>query len=185
MYAFDAVLAVALLTAPGGDLPADSLAPWFAALRGALTDVAVRAEVLDARETRYVLTRPEDFAADLNLLRRRARDLAGAPPADDARRFPAEAVIQELLLSNRAYRRHLDARRAVEHSLVWSLREVIQETDELHQIWDTLRQARSEHQHVTARRHALRKLRDLVGAEAYYAGALPPGVPVWRFERIE
>ena len=185
MCGFEYVIALALLSGTGNDPAGTELSSWHLVLRPALAEVAVRMELLDARETRYTLVRPEDFVADLNLLRRRARDLAGAPPADDARRFPAEAVIQELLLSNRAYRRHLDARRAVEHSLVWSLREVIQETDELHQIWDTLRQARSEHQHVTARRHALRKLRELVGAEAYYAGALPPGVPVWRFERID
>jgi hypothetical protein len=35
------------------------------------------------------------------------------------------------------------------------------------------------------RRQALKQLRTLIGAEAYYTGQLPPHVPLWRFEEIK
>ena len=39
--------------------------------------LAVQWEILDPGEVRYVLTRSEDFASDLKLLRRRYHELAG------------------------------------------------------------------------------------------------------------
>lgn len=185
MCGCETLLAVALLTAPGDDFTAADLMPWLGVLRPALTDVAIHFEVLDPRETRYMLARDEDVATDLNLLRRRARDLLGGPPANDVCRFPGLGVIPDLLTANRAYRRYLEARQLVELSHALSLREALCETDQLYRIWDTLREARGEHQPVPQRRLALVRLRRLVGETAYYAGSLPPSVPVWRFTRID
>ena len=185
MFGYETMLALALLTAPGEDLQGGSLAGWQPLLRPALTYAALQAELLDPRETRYILARPEDFVADLNMLRRRARDLANAPPADDGWRFPGREVITQMLAANRTYRQHLEARQAVELSHTWSLKTVLQETDELYTIWDMLRDTRSDHQQVTARRLSLKKLRELIGPEAYYSGTLPPNLPLWRFAKID
>jgi hypothetical protein len=54
-----------------------------------------------------------------------------------------------------------------------------------HQLWDAVRDARSECYYVTARRQALQSLRTTLGPDAYYRGALPPHVPVWRFGRMD
>src|SRR5579871_1573208 len=106
MLPMDYMLALALLT--GSPDATDPPAAWdgLATVRPTLQALAVSREVLDPREVRYVLTRPEDFPADLKLLRRRYRELADAPPLDDCMRFPDRALINELLAFNRAYRQH-------------------------------------------------------------------------------
>ncbi len=178
------LLALALLTSPAetADLPGET--EMVAALRPALQALAIQMEILDPREVRYVLTRPEDFASDLKLLRRRYEELVDAPPLNDCQRFPERAIINDLLAFNRSYRQHIDTRQAMELAHWWELREAVQETDRLYQVWDTIRDARCDYYYVTVRRQALKRLRELVGEEAYYSGSLPPYVPLWRFQQI-
>jgi hypothetical protein len=184
MFPLNCALAVALLTTPADqvEMPA---ADEFATVRPTLQAVAISWEILDAREVRYVLTRPEDFGADLKLLRRRYQELADAPPLCDGRRFPDRGLINELLSFNRSYRQHLDSRQALDVTGRWELHEALQEADRLYQIWDTVRDARCDYYYVTVRRQALKKLREAIGPEAYYSGCLPPHVPIWRFARID
>jgi hypothetical protein len=185
MFPLDYVLAVALLTAPAEATDLSGPAEGYATLRPALQAVAVGWEILDPREVRYVLTRPEDFAADLKLLRRRYQDLADAPPLQDCLRFPSRDLITELLSFNRAYRQHLTSRQSLELTSWWELHETLQEADRLYQTWDTVRDAGCDYYYVTVRRQALKKLREAIGPQAYYASCLPPHVPVWRFARID
>jgi hypothetical protein len=185
MIPLDYVLAVALLAGSpeAADLP--GTAQEFATLRPTLQAVAVSWEILDPREVRYVLARPEDFNADLKLLRRRYQDLADAPPLHDCMRFPDRTLINDLLSFNRSYRQHLDSRQSIEKTYWWELHEALQEADRLYQLWDTVRDARCDYYYVTVRRQALKKVRETVGEQAYYSGCLPPHVPVWRFTRID
>jgi hypothetical protein len=184
MNGFDYLLAAALLTAPA-ESDAAFRPETFSTVGPAIQKLALKWEILDPREVRYVLTRPEDFAADLRLLQRRYHDLANAPPLHDCLRFPDRATVSEMLAFNRAYRQNMDTRQAVELVHWWQFREAVQEADRLYQIWDTVRDARCEYYYVTVRRHALKKLRETLGDESYYAGKLPPHVPVWRFQRID
>ena len=184
MFTFDYLLAAVLLSAPADkDL---AVGPEvFGTVGPAVQKLALKWEILDPREVRYVLTRAEDFTTDLKLLRRRQRDLADAPLLSDGSRFPERAVISDLLTFNRAYRQHIDSRQAVEVVHWWELREAVQEADRLYHIWDTVRDARCEYYYVTVRRQALKRLKEMIGEEAYHAGQLPPHVPVWRFQRID
>jgi len=185
MIPLDYALAVALLTTCP-DLPDNAPPPGadhLLSVRQAAQDVATAWEVLDPREGKYVLARPEDFAADLKLLRRRVADLGEAPPLHDAQRFPERALVNDLLAFNRAYRQNVDALRPLDVGHAEELEAVLAEIDHLYQVWDLVRDARCEYYYVTVRRQALKKLRDLLGDEAYSAGALPPHVPVWRFAR--
>jgi hypothetical protein len=182
MFSFDSVMALALLTAPPQTAvnPTDGAA--WAALRPTLQALAVQLEILDPREVRYILARAEDFQSDLNLLRRRYRELADAPPVSDSFRFPDREAINEMLSFNRAYRQYIDIRQAVELSHWWEHQATLQETEQLYQVWDTVRDSRCEYYYVTVRRQALKRLRELLGAQAYYSGQLPPYVPLWRFQ---
>jgi hypothetical protein len=184
MQSFNYLLAAALLTAPADkDL---AVSPdLFPTVAPAVQRLALKWEILDPREVRYVLTRPEDFAADLKLLQRRYHELANAPPLADAQRFPDRATVSELLAFNRAYRQKMDTRQSIEVVHWWEYREAVQEADRLYQIWDTVRDARCDYYYVTVRRHALQKLRDTLGPENYYTATLPPHVPIWRFQRID
>jgi hypothetical protein len=185
MFPLDYVLAVALLTAPADATDLAGPAEGCATLQPTLQAVAIAWEILDPREVRYVLTRPKDFAADLKLLRRRYHDLADAPPLQDSLRFPSRDLINQLLSFNRAYRQHLTGRQSLERTSWWELHETLQEADGLYRIWDTVRDARCDYYYVTARRQALKKLREAIGPQDYYSSCLPPHVPVWRFARID
>lgn len=185
MFPLDYVLAVALLASAPEATEFPVTGEGLATVRPTLQALAVVLEVLDPREMRYVLTRQEDFASDLKLLRRRYRDLADAPPLCDCLRFPDRALINDLLAFNHAYRQHLTSLQSMELTYWWELREAQQEAERLYHIWDTVRDARCDYYYVTVRRQALKKLRESVGERAYWSGCLPPHVPVWRFARID
>lgn len=193
MFPLDYVLAVALLaSAPDcteasmiaeKEEPADAY-DAFVTVRPVLQTLALDWELLDPRETRYVMNRPEDFTGDLKLLRRRYGELREAPPSYDCMRFPDRNLINELLKFNREYRQHLEARQASESMYWWELRESMIECDRIYQVWDLVREANCDYYYVTVRRQALKKLQESLGDQAYYSGVLPPHVPVWRFARI-
>ena len=173
----DLILAAMLLTTPPGGMespPAD--AQWLG-VRDAVHTLAVKWEILDPREMRYVLTRPDDFSGDLNMLRRRYVELHDAPLVADGKRFPDRAAVNELVRFNRSYLKHLQQRQQLEVDRADALRAVMWETDRLYQVWDAVRDARCEFYYVTVRRHALRKLKELVGEESYATATLPPNVP--------
>ena len=101
MFASDYLLAVVLLTAAPGSSESANQAALFQSLCVPVQVVAIQWEILDPREVRYVLTRPEDFSADLKLLWRRYQDLVqketGKPfPSDplDQLRLAIEAVFR-------------------------------------------------------------------------------------------
>lgn len=173
------VLVVALLTA-APDEPVPPIDPFeWPTLRAALHSQALEWEILDPREDR--LNNLEELTADLRVLRRRYRELKDAPPLRDVARFPNRHLIGEMLRFNRAFRRHLDARQLVDRDRTYALKEVVRETDELHKIWDLVREASCQIYYVPVRRMALKRLRDTIGEVAYLAGDLPPHVPLWHF----
>src|SRR5947209_7704322 len=182
MFAFDSLLALVLLTTPPEPASAGTAPEAYVQLRPTIQAVAVQLEILDPREVRYILARPEDFQSDLNLLRRRFRELADAPPVSDSLRFPDREAINEMLSFNRAYRQYIDIRQSVELAHWWEHQATLQETEQLYQVWDTVRDSRCEYYYVTVRRQALKRLREQLGEHAYYSGQLPPYVPVWRFQ---
>jgi len=177
-------LAATLLSAPAGAPLPEITAEEWPALQAAVHSLAVEWEILDPRELKYVLAKREDAEGDLNLLRRRHEELKDAPRLNDSARFPERAAVNDMLAFNRAFRRHLDGRQVLEVDRAACYREALQETDRLYCIWDAVRDARCEFYYVTVRRQALKKLRGLVGPEVYYAGNLPPYVPLWRFPEM-
>jgi hypothetical protein len=184
MCSQEVLMAVLLLTIPPGVPAGCPEQSCFPAIRDAIHQVAVEWEILDERETRYVLTRPEDFCTDLNMLRRRYQDLKDAPKVIDANRFPERPLVNELIRFNRAFRKSIETRRQNEVDRADSYREIVLETDRLYQVWDAVRDSRCDFYYVTVRRQALQKLQTLLGEEDYYQAKLPPNVPVWRFNQM-
>jgi len=179
---YSCLIAINLLTTPPDvpvrpPLPAD-----WSDLREALVSISIQWEILDQRETRYVFARIEDFDDNLELVRHRFRDLAGAPQISDCWRFPDHDSVNEFISFNRSYRHFLDGRQLVDQDRGTVFYATIHETDELFQVWDTLRDARCEYYFVTVRRQALARLRSMIGDSDYQVGQLPPCVPLWRFE---
>ena len=177
------LFALSLLSAgPGDVLPLVLPADW-PAVRDALISQAVEWEILDPRENR--LRRYEELAGDLELLRVRRRELAGAPHLADCQRLPPRAAVEEMLSFNRAYRRSLERRAELEFDRAGDLREAIRETDRLYRIWEAVRDAQCDVYFVSVRRAALLRLQQLLGPPAYLAQQLPPHVPIWRFVEIK
>jgi hypothetical protein len=185
MNAGSCVLAAMLLTSPPGTPEMTPPADEWPAMQEALQTMAVQWEILDPREVRYILARPDDFSNDLTLLRNRYQELKDAPKLNDGQRFPDRGTVNELLSFNRAYRRYLDARQTMEPDRASVVRAALKETDCLYQVWDAVRDARCEYYYVTVRRQALKRLQTMLGTEAYSAADLPPFVPVWRFQEIK
>ena len=181
------ILAISLLngTSPAELQDAAFLKASFPTLRFAVIQVALENEILDPRETRYVLARAEDFPGDLQMLQRRYQELADAPALADAFRFPDRTVVNELLVFNRAYRNYVEMRQPMEMAHWGELRTAQREVDHLYQVWDTVRDARCEYYYITVRRQALKRLRDMIGEDSYYKAELPPHVPVWRFQSLD
>ncbi len=180
MFPYHLLVASLLLASPADGLEKADAAALFKEFAPALRKLAIAGEILDPRETEHILARPEDFAADLKLLGERNRDLAGAPLLIECRRFPERAMVDDLLAFNRSFQKDLEARLPLDPIHAEDVRVVLRENEQLHHIWDTVRQARCQFYYVSVRRQALKELRALIGAEAYDAGQLPPNVPTWR-----
>jgi hypothetical protein len=185
MFNFKYVLAAALLTAPPDSPDLADPASVYQALGPAFQAVAVEWEILDPRETRYILAQSQDFQADLKLLRGRVRDLVNAPRLEECLRFPERSLVNELMAFNRAYHNDLTARLLLDTVHADELRAALTETDQLYRAWDAVRDARCDYYYIMVRRQALQQLRDMIGAHAYYCGQLPPPVPVWRFPVLD
>jgi hypothetical protein len=181
MSASDLLLAAALLTAPVGTPEQTPTEERWTTVRDAIHKTAIEWELMDPRETRYVLAGRDDFEPDLNLLRKRYTDLVDAPKLVECQRLPDRRTVSELLKFNRAYRKHLEEREVWETDRSDVLQAAIQETDRLYRVWDSIRDAQCDFYYVTVRRTALKKIRDSIGAEAFSTGHMPPYVPDWRF----
>jgi hypothetical protein len=178
------IVALALLTTPPNAANAGNRGELTEDLRPAVQQIAIQLEILDPREE-YLFADAKCYPSTLELLQARYRELADAPRTDDARRFPERCVVNELLAFNRSYRQNVDARRAMESHRESELTATLEETDRLYQAWDQLREARTDYYFVTLKRQALKRLRELVGVEAYYSGVMPPYVPIWRFQAMD
>jgi hypothetical protein len=181
MFTLKYALAAALLTTPPDAITLSDPASVHKELAPAIRHLALAWEILDTRENRYVLSQPQDFAADLKLLQGRYRELRNAPCLEECNRFPARALVNDMMAFNRAYRNDLVTRLALDTIHEDELRAALAETDHLYRVWDAVRDARCDYYYITVRRQALAQLRDLIGAQAYYSGDLPPHVPLWRF----
>ena len=184
MLATDCLLAAVLLTS-SADVPLPTDAPaWAECCRAALVALALDAQILDARENLVADPTSSDAAGELRMLQRRYQELAFAPFVQECLRFPDRKTVLEFLAYNRGYRQELQARLEFDPDHGGHLRVALAEADRLYQIWCIVADTRWGALYVTARRHALQRLLERAGAEAFYGDKLPPYVPVWRIPSV-
>lgn len=179
-------LLAALLITTSPEVPetrVPSEAEWVI-LKPSVLELSVQWQLLDERETRYMLVRPEDYPGDMPIIRRRYLELKDVPLVEDAERFPEREWANEQVRFNRCFRKKMTDRMGLEadRQLIFTL--VIRETDKLYEVWDTVRDARCEFYYVTIRRRAIKKLQVLLGDDDYRTATLPPTVPTWRFNDL-
>jgi hypothetical protein len=177
------LLAFSLMSAPLDD-PVDHDLSENKLLRTFLVQLALDWEFIDDRERNYIFVDVHNFQADVNTLRTRYRDLKDAPPASDALRFAERSYVSDLLVANRDYRKYVEVRQAGEPHRRDYWQNVLNETDQLYNIWILVRDCSYEYYYITMKRSALLALREKIGPANYYSGCLPPHVPTWRFQSI-
>lgn len=196
IQATDRMFAHSLLTGPSEYMMPDEtlcrLAQQFPALRKATAAVAIDLEILDRSEVHYFFAKPEEFGSDLRIVNQRHHELKDTPKIADIHRFPPREGLGDLIAFNRAYDKYLD------NYIIWNQDRadlanfVKKENQALYQVYDLVRDARSEFYHVPVRRQAMKKLKallesdfikDMPGGEqfSYETMILPPCVPTWRF----
>jgi hypothetical protein len=180
MTSYHALFAVALLVTPPDVLEIEDGAQLHQHLAPSVRALALQLELLDPREVNHLLADPRQFVSELKVLQGRYQELKTAPALAEVTRLPSRDVAADLLAFNRSYRDGLTSRLEVDMVHAEELRTALSETDQLHRIWDMVRDARCEYYYVTYRRQALMQLREAVGAQAFYSGQLPPHVPLWR-----
>jgi hypothetical protein len=183
MTAYKFLLASVLLSASPDATPLSDAHKWQAELAPELRVIALQWQLLDPKEAKSTLASAETFWAELHALQMWNQTLLNAPWVEECGRFPQKKTVGELILANRNYKSEITDRLVLAPIHKEELESVIAETEQLFKIWDALRDAHSEHYGITYRRQALHTLRDLIGAEAFYRGQLPPALPVWRFAR--
>lgn len=181
MSAGELALAFVLLTAPPGPCEEPPSAAEWPGVQAAVHQLAVEWEILDKNETKFIFANREEFGKDLNILRRRYTDLRDVPKVADTIRLPDRNTVCERIRFNREYRKTLELRCQYETDKAEEIRGVMCETDRLYQVWDAVRDARCDYYYVTVRRQALKKVKELIGDDAYATATLPPNVPTWRF----
>lgn len=109
------------------------------------------------------------------------------PPLTDLNFFPCYDFVVEQRESNCKYRKFVEEKLTIwekHNANYW--RKVFYETKYCYRCWDALYDAQGGFcEEEDYRRQALRRLRQLIGEEAYYKGLIPPPVPIWRFVVID
>jgi hypothetical protein len=178
MFNYDCVLAAVLLTSP---IESPEVVPHLEVIQPTFLQLAIDAEVLDPREEQLLRGLSKDLAGDYRFLRQRYDSLLPAPSLEECDRFPSRRLVEDMLAFNRAYRKDLLDRMELDSHPTEQLRQAVQEVDQLHFLWTTVRDAKCSFYYVTVRRQSLQHLRELIGDEAFYRGELPPHVPLWCF----
>lgn len=155
-------------------------------LRNICDKVSIELELVDPRESRYLFAKDEDFYADFRMVQRRYFELYDAPSSFEGFKFPNKDSCYEAMTFNRRYKKHLEDKLEFATTSLqrYEIEEVIEETDKLYKIWDLLHDVNTEYYYVSMRRRALKELKIELGDSAFYDGAMPPHVPLWRFNRI-
>lgn len=152
-----------------------------------IKQLCVENELIDPREVKFYFWNVpphNNIQYDLDIIRKRRDDLESCPKLFHSCRFPTRQTALELKAFNVQYREFLENKQIIDPANYFSYQEMIDETKELYDIWSIVDETQSEYYYITVRRQALKKLLDVIGEGAFYDGALPPIVPLWRFQRI-
>lgn len=153
-------------------------------IKHAIRSVSIEWEILDKQETHFIMHEKGDiidFYHSLLILRQRYIDLQDAPMLMDHSRFWINREkIDDLLLRNRSYNTYLETILLVNRDRSDLIIEVKRDNQNLHDLWDILRDAKCEYYSICARRKALKKLREKLEND-YWTGTMPPHIPIWRF----
>src|SRR5579864_2145987 len=97
MMTLKVIEALLLLTTPPGTLEINNPSVFHADYAPVIRALAVQMEILDRQETKFILAKAEDFAADLKILQGRYQELAYAPYLEECDHFPSRDLVEDML----------------------------------------------------------------------------------------
>jgi hypothetical protein len=121
------------------------------------------------------------------------------PPPGDMYRFPPYGELEAGRAFNWGYQLHLKWLLGYEGRDEWGsevwlrdwrpyhasrIREALAEAEQLEEVWTNAIRAHPESPYTHTRSEHLRRLRLLIGPDAYRRAELPPCVPTWRFNQL-
>lgn len=119
-----------------------------------------------------------NYGSDLCWCQCRWRDLYDAPPAEDRFRLPHRKAIASYLEMNYHFTEW--ANHQYNFTNYFEVEATLAEANQLREFWTAALEAQTNiHPRV-----ALKRMRTIIGAEAYYNGHWPPWVPIWRYREI-
>jgi len=146
--------------------------------------LALEWQLIDPHEgklTSYAFV--SDFQDEVNFIRRRFQELKDAPRTEDRFRFPPYETIASLWRFNREYHSYLESQKLISSGDYLQRIDVVQQdNNELFEVWTLIHNATSPLTMIPQRRVALKKLRETIGHDNYYAARFPPSVPIWYFQ---
>jgi hypothetical protein len=149
--------------------------------RDGLRKLTIQYELLDQRESVFVTD--SYLESDFKLIMQRYVKLYDAPLICDCAKFQNDDITN-IIDFNRKYCSFVsNQKRILGENTIW-FDDTIKETNELFIIWDLVRDINCPYYNITIKRDSLKKLKIKLGDDAYYNGALPPCVPIWRFQRF-
>lgn len=126
-----------------------------------------------------------DFDSSVQLLQTIHKNVENYPKVFESGLFPDRKFVLDALSCNRVHRNLINDLKAVYP--IWRhdvLNDTYRELIELDRIWTFLLYIDQESS-VTHQRYMLNELKNVIGAENYYSGRMPPAIPVWRFPANE
>jgi hypothetical protein len=179
------LLAYAVLTQKPVEITEDNLEEQtvlnnvlVAYMKQELVEVAEELEILSSNE--WWSTASAIFVQEMQ---HRYHQVKDAPPLNDCRRFPDYRYAGEQITLNNEYRHYINLKLSMEPWRFDKLKAASNEANRLNAIWDDVR-CISLGYTVFNTRLALKTLRERLGEAAYYAGDLPPPVPLQFFNLI-
>lgn len=153
----------------------------------AVVAVSLELELIDPKEAPWFLmvTGDDDFKWGLDRSRGRWVELKDAPRISEAKLFPSQSELTPLMAFNRQYRDYIDIQIYVKPHKADEFRERLIEIDRIYYTFDTACDTQMAYFYINVKRAALKRLKEKLGPAMFYAGELPPAVPVWQFQRIE
>ena len=178
MFPLNYSLAIVILTSPINNNDLFYLAPIIQNYCGDI-------QITDVRNNYLYLNNRSNFASDIKLIRETYLEIYDAPRIEDSYSFPDKETIIDNMKFNRLFKTYLENRMAIDILNESCYLELIQETDNLHSIYNNAVEIQIEYYNVYPRRIWLLELRNKIGYTNFYLGRLPPVVPLDCFIEIK
>lgn len=178
-------MARVLIMSPVGRVDSVPSGDDWPRVSAAIHQAAIAMEILDPAERVYIGAESKDLQVDFNILRDRWQDVGHGPRLCDANKFSfTRADCTVAIEFNRAVRRRLEMIAEAEADRRHEVRDAISLVDAHYSVWDSLRDSKCDYYHVTPRRQALKRLKQLIGPDDWAAGRMPLAVPVELFKEM-